>query len=471
MSRVLIISPDPIHQYMAGPGVRNWEIAHALSKYCDVTLAVPNVPPESSSVNVVGFDLKEGNIRPLAAKADVIILRGPVLHFHPYLRDLGIPIAVDLYIPDLLESLVWHASSELESWVPAYEEYLRVQLELLRAGDFFFCASEQQRDYWLGWLHAQKRLNPHTYRQDPTFRKLIDVVPFGLPSTPPQTTSSALRDVHPAIGPESKIVLWYGGIWDWLDPLTVIQAIAKLASTYPEIRLYFMGARSPNPATAAMSMLDRAIELSRSLGLYGRVVLFGNWVPYEERVNYLLEADVSVVAHMDHIETHFSFRTRVLDCIWAGLPLVITEGGEMARIVRSFNLGLTVPPQDVEAMAQAIEKILYRRGGKSAFKKNFDTIRTSLAWDKVIRPLVDFCLHPKIAPDKGQYLTEIERISRDKDNLIETQAQEIIRLQEIVQTQMQEIIRLQEFEATLIRYHRMFPFRFYFWLKRWFGRI
>lgn len=452
-----MVSPDPVDQYMAGPGVRSWELAHALSRYCNVTLVVPNKPLSSPNVNVVAFNLREGDLRLLASEADVIVLRGSILHFHPYLRDLGVPLAIDLYIPNLLEALVWHASDDLTDWVPVYEENLRVQLELLRAGDFFFCASEQQRDYWLGWLHAQKRLNPHTYQQDPTFRKLIDVVPFGLPSTPARALFPALRGTHPEIGPESKIILWPGGIWDWLDPLTVIRAVAKLATTHPEIKLYFMGTKPPNPAIAAMSMPSRAVELSRELGLYGRVVFFGDWVPYDERAGYLLEADLAVVAHTDHIETRFSFRTRVLDCVWAGLPLIITEGDAMAQMVRSHGIGLTVPPQDVEAMAAAIEEILYHRGGKSAFATAFEALRPSLTWEEVVKPLAAFCLHPEIAPDKGRYLTEAERIGRDKDRLIEAQAR--------------EIARLQEFEQTLIRYHRLLPFRIYFWLKQMLRRI
>ena len=177
----------------------------------------------------------------------------------------------------------------------------------------------------------------------------------------------------------------------------------------------------------------------------------------DRRVGYLLDADLAVVAHADHIETRFSFRTRVLDCIWAGLPLVITEGDAMARMVRCHGIGLTVPPQDIEAMAAAIEEVLYHRGGKSAFAAAFDALRPTLTWEEAVKPLAAFCLHPQPAPDKGRYLTEVERIGRDKDRLIESQAKEIARLQEV--------------ERTLIRYHRLLPFRVYFWLKRMVGKV
>ena len=41
MARVLIISTDIVGPAMAGPGIRAWELARALSAECTVTLAAP----------------------------------------------------------------------------------------------------------------------------------------------------------------------------------------------------------------------------------------------------------------------------------------------------------------------------------------------------------------------------------------------------------------------------------------------
>jgi glycosyltransferase involved in cell wall biosynthesis len=331
---------------------------------------------------------------------------------------MGIPIAMDLFNPYLLENLVMYSGGEFEQWIPAYEEYLRVQLEMLRFGDFFTCATERQRDYWLGWLHAQKRLNPHTYRSDPSFRKLIDVMPSGLQGGAPNLRQPVLKGVLPGIAPGDQLLLWSGGIWDWLDPLTPIRAMALLAPRRPDLKLYFMGTRHPNPVVPQMSMVDRAIALSQELGLYQKSVFFGSWVPYQERENYLAEADLAVLAHLGHIETHFSFRTRLLDCIWAGLPMVVTAGDAMADWVKGQNLGFVVPQGDSEAMATAIESLL---GGdrRQAYAAAFDQVRERLRWQKVVAPLLQFCQSPQKAPDTGLYLTETERISRGKDAYIE----------------------------------------------------
>ena len=78
------------------------------------------------------------------------------------------------------------------------------------------------------------------------------------------------------------------------------------------------------------------------------------WVEYEDRQNYLLEADVGVSTHFDHVETEFSFRTRILDYLWAGLPVVATGGDSFADLIEDRGLGVTVPPEDVDALEAAL---------------------------------------------------------------------------------------------------------------------
>ena len=501
MTQVLFISGDIVDENMGGVGVRNWELAHALAPHVQVTLAVPGETKlTSSSVRLYPYDLQHGDLRPIARQAQVIVLHGFALHFHPYLRTMDIPLAVDLYVPNLLESLVWHDSDDWGQWIPAYEEYLRVQLELLRAGDFFFCASERQRDYWLGWLHAQKRINPHTYRHDPALRKLIDVILFGLPANSLNITRRVLKGVHPGIGASDRLILWSGGLWDWLDPLTLIRAVAQLKPRFSDLKLYFMGTRHPNPVVTGMAMPERAIRLSQELGLYQNTVFFGDWVPYEERDNYLAEADLAVVSHPGHIETHFSFRTRVVDCIWAGIPIITTSGDAMADWVKQDNLGLTVPPGDVGAMAQAIATVLIS-GGRTAYAAVFQRLQATLRWPVVVRPLADFCLSAAKSPDAGLYRTDAERMEQAKDAfLAKVVSEKDAFLDQVVHEKdafldqvvhekdvfLDQVIRekdaffeqalqakdnrIQEQEMLIEHYRQLFPMRVYRGLKRLIGK-
>ena len=57
------------------------------------------------------------------------------------------------------------------------------------------------------------------------------------------------------------------------------------------------------------------------------------------RQNYFLESDVGIITHPQHIETRFSFRTRILDYLWAGLPVISTQGDILSALVEKKETG------------------------------------------------------------------------------------------------------------------------------------
>ena len=394
---LLMLSHDVVGVQMAGPGVRYWELAHVLARHLPVTLAVPAgpPPPPSATVRTVAYSLQDrAAVERLADEHAALFLSGAALYHFPALGQLDRPMAVDLYIPSILENLETHGARPLDERSAIHAADLGLLNQLLRAGDFFVCASERQRDLWLGALLANNRVNPGTYAGDVTLRKLIDVVPFGLPSMPPVHSRPVLKGVYPGIGAEDRVILWGGGIWEWLDPITLIEAVARLAGAGQPVRLFFLGVRHPNPAVPEMARVRLARERSQELGILNSHVFFNDWVPYEERQNYLLEADVGVSLHIDQVETRFSFRTRVLDYIWAGLPMVLAAGDSMSDMVQEHGLGILVPPRDVEALAQALQAILSQPDPRGAYGPSFDALRPLLTWDRLAAPLLAFALEP-----------------------------------------------------------------------------
>jgi glycosyltransferase involved in cell wall biosynthesis len=272
--------------------------------------------------------------------------------------------------------------------------------EQLSRGDFFLCASEKQRDFWLGQLTAVGRINPATYDQHENLQSLIAIAPFGIDEDPPVHTTKVLRDVVPGIGADDKVILWGGGVYNWFDPLTLLHAVDKLRHRLPEVRLFFMGMSHPNPLVPAMQMAYRARALADDLDLVGTHVFFNEgWVDYEERHNFLLESDVGVSTHLDHVETAFSFRTRILDYLWASLPVVASDGDGFADVIRWRNLGLVVPPGDVDALVEALYSLLADDERRAMHRAAIAEFVPEMRWSKVLAPLHEFCRHPTRAAD------------------------------------------------------------------------
>ncbi len=398
----MLISNDVIGERMAGPGIRSWEFAKALSGDFQVSLAVPNEDhPAGIGFAVCSYSRNEGRLRELASAADVIVFQGFILHRYPFLAELGVPLVVDIYDPFVLENMRIHSQETMLERERVHGSDLAVLNSQLWAGDFFLCASEKQRDFWLGMLVALNRVNPYTYDDDETLRTLIDVVPFGLPSTPPEHTRQVLKGVYKTIGKDDKVILWGGGIWDWFDPCSLIEAMASIVAHRQDVKLFFMGIRHPNPLIPQMEATTRAIQLSKDLGLYDKFVFFNEWVPYEERQNYLLEADVGVSLHLDHLETRFSFRTRLLDYIWAGLPIVTTRGDSVSELVEQHRLGRVVDYGDVRQVTDALLELLDTPNLRGVYRPGFEEVREQFTWERAVEPLARFCAHPRLAPDKA----------------------------------------------------------------------
>jgi len=385
---------------MAGPGIRCFEFAHQLSAAGHtVTLTSPrpsDLPPQA-------FQLTVGTVPTLlrlAREHDVVITQGTALERYPFLREGGARIVVDLYDPFPLALLEQFSAETLPHRLLTHQGVLGTANAQLRHGDFFLCASEQQRDFWLGSLTALNRVNPHTHGADRTMRQLIDVVPFGIPDVPPAPDGPAARGVIPGIEPGDVLLLWGGGIYNWFDPLTLVRAVAAASRSQPRLRLLFLSTTHPNPDVPSMWMEGQTRQLADELGLTGRHVFFNeSWVPYEERARWLCEADAGVSTHFDHVETRFSFRTRILDYLWAGLPILCTRGDVLADAVERHQLGLTVPPEDVPATTTALERMVANAVDRRAWGEEVRAYARRLTWSSAVGPLLAYCERPWPAAD------------------------------------------------------------------------
>lgn len=405
---IALITNDIIGERMAGPGIRYWEFARFLGQHLPVKLIVPpfismdhtpsSVDFPASSIHVCN---RPEDLSKLAESCDVIVTLGVILYFYPFLADLGKPLVLDMYNPFLLEDLQRMATEDASKQLNSHESFWEAMRLQCLAGDFFICAGEKQRDYWLGVLSAMGRVNPFTYRHDSTLRHLIDVVPFGLPSEPPRHTGLVLKGVYKTIAPTDKVILWGGGIWNWFDASTLLRAMDLVREQRTDLKLFFMGVNRPNQDMAAIKAAEQAITLAQELDLYDRFVFFNDWIPYDERQNYLLEADLGVSLHLGYLETRFAFRTRLLDYLWAGLPIITTSGDVLSETLAAQQLAHLVAPGDVAGVAQTILTLLDNPTLRTDQAVHFQQVATQYRWNVAAQPLLEFCANPYLAPDKG----------------------------------------------------------------------
>ena len=398
MTRVLVVSAEPVGAVMAGPAIRALELARVLASHCEVTLAAPppsdpgDAPVRLLEAALGDFDLLLGALR----EHDVVVAQELPPQLLRYVDRLPVRYVADLYNPLMIEVL------EAMGGEPG-SAARKVQLSMLAqcaVADFVICASEKQRDLWIGGMALSGLVDREDYDRDPTYRDFVDVVPFGLPAEPPRRGEPVLKGVWPGIGERDQVLLWAGGIWRWLDALTPIRAVERLAAEGRPVHLVFLGTGRPSlDQDRIPTSADEAMRFARSRGLEGRCVHFNpGWVPYEERASYLLEADVGVSAHHDHLETRFSFRTRILDHLWAGLPSVVSSGDSIGDLVESRGLGRAVPAGDDEAFAAACAALLDDEELRRSTVERIGAAAEEFRWREAARPLVRFCTEHRSRP-------------------------------------------------------------------------
>jgi len=400
---LLIISSEVISKEMAGPAIRVWNFAKVLSEHMNVILAVPNeadLPEQEFKILKYSGD---SELRHIIEGADIVLSGGTSFSKYRSIRQSGKYLIIDIYDPYNLAILAEYQDESIEKRMEVYGSTHSSLNDQLYNGDFFVCASDRQRDFWLGMLAALNRVNPYSYDQDPTLKKMIDVVPFGIPCNKPSHNRQVLKGKIDGIREDDFVIIWGGGIYNWFDPLTLIRAMAKVSEDRDDIKLFFMGVKHPNPRVRELQLAGETVDLAKKLNVYNKSVFFNfGWVEYESRQNYLLESDAGIITHPEHIETRFSFRTRILDYLWAGLPIISTKGDSLSELVEKKALGVTVRSENVDDIVKAVVRLADDREFYRRCAGNIEDAAKEYTWEKVCQPLVNFCRDPAFSAVKDK---------------------------------------------------------------------
>lgn len=408
MTRVLFVCGEPVGARMAGPGIRCLELARTVARAgCEVTLAGPESSLEEPAIKLLDAAPEDYERLLAAARAhDVVVAERLPPHLLHTLSGLETRYVADLYNPIVVETAERNRGRSRRSQRRRHAVVTAHAVANLACADFVVCASERQRDLWLGMLSGNGLLDPAIVDADPSLRSLIDVVPSGLPDHPPPPAGPHLRAL-PEVGADDRILVWGGGIWPWLDALTPIRAIERLEGHSPAIHLHFPAVDRPQELSEVeMAAAREAVAYAERHGLLGRLVHVGTgWIPYERRADYLLEADIGISTHHDHLEARYAFRSRILDYLWAGLPVVATGGDVLAELVQREGAGRAVAPSDDEGFATACAALLDDADALAASRAAVGRLAAAHRWSAVAGPLVDYCLgfqaRPRPAKPRG----------------------------------------------------------------------
>lgn len=406
--KIALLSSEPLGERVAGIGLRYLELARRLPAHgIDVVVVSPAEPTDVPLPDGTARRFAAGRLAEIVSDCAGAVAQGQLAN-DLLLECPDLPVAIDLYDPWLIENL--HYASEL-GFGPYRNDHATWVLQLSR-GDLFLCSSEEQRLYYTGFLTALGRVNPRRLEIDPDLDGLIAAVPFGVPAELP-----AHRPVLPPRDDPRERRILFGALYDWYDPWVLLDALELLdAGPRPrqvegqvedegEVPWALLFVRHPNPDGTPQRLLREVEARCRARGWWGSRVRTIDWVPQDRRYDLLRDVDVLAAPHRPSLETRLAMRTRFLDALAAGCPVVTSEGGTLSRLLAEHDAGWVAPPDDPRALAVALAQALGEAGeeARTRYAAGAAALADRFTWDRVLVPLVAFCRDPKIDPTKADF--------------------------------------------------------------------
>jgi len=126
-----------------------------------------------------------------------------------------------------------------------------------------------------------------------------------------------------------------------------LKAMARVIHQIPSLKVQIIGDAPPKK----QPYKDELVLLAKRLGILGNVEFMGNRQDIPQLLN---KADCLVLSTV----TQEAFGRVIIEAQAAGVPVVATKVGGVTEIIEHEKTGLLVMPKDIEAMSNAVLRIL-----------------------------------------------------------------------------------------------------------------
>ncbi len=285
-----------------------------------------------------------------------------------------------------------HLSGEKEN-EPRLEMLRMLALEnsLLSRGDIFSAPSERQTHAIMGELYLLGRLDGASKSRVPV-----------------RAISHCAVDAPLSTGPAGGFsIISTGSFNSWFDGNTLFDGLEYAMSRNREISFTATGGSVPFAEEQYRSFLQR-ISGSRFKSQFR----IAGWVSKKELDQIQKTASAAVYADIPCGETLLGARTRVLDWVSRGIPVVCTKGAEISQVISDFGMGISVAGEDPEALGEAFLKLASEPDTVEEIKRSQESWRNGAgSMDSVFKPLIEWCSNPVILPRTQLCKATVPRVS------------------------------------------------------------
>lgn len=186
-------------------------------------------------------------------------------------------------------------------------------------------------------------------------RRKINIVPPGVDVAHFHPMQRSLAKAHIGIPDDRKMLLFVGRIERLKGIETLLRAMRLISEQSPEIArktvVTIIGG-DPTTVDSADSEMGRMQALRHELGLHNLVTFAG--AQDQDQLRYYYNAAEALIMPSDYE----SFGMVALEAMACGTPVIASEVGGLAYLIRNGETGFHVPVREPAALAERIQSLL-----------------------------------------------------------------------------------------------------------------
>jgi len=167
---------------------------------------------------------------------------------------------------------------------------------------------------------------------------------------------------------EENTILFFGNVVERKGPDTLIEAVPLIRERVPDIKVVFAGSGSFDDQSQAI--ID---EYNENFEIHDRFIPNEEVGKFHARCQLIAFPHKRLVGTSGTLTVAYSFEK----------PVVSSNVGSFTDFVAEPGCGITVPPDDPEALANAIITVLRNPNLYEAMAENTKRIREELSWEKI----------------------------------------------------------------------------------------
>lgn len=287
----------------------------------------------------------------------------------------GIPIVQMFHTLGQMKTRIANAGTDIPPTTlipPPADQRVEVENQVMAKADRLVAAT-----------HAERVQMLMLYRAD---RRRIDIVPPGVDLTRFQPVSQWLAKKHLHLKPTQKLLVWAGRIEPLKGIDNILYALALLKKATPDLAsqtsLYIVGG-NPQANTPDNEEIHRLQSLVRRLEIE-QMVCFAGAKPQDELYYYFNAAEAVLVP-----SDYESFGMVALEAMACGTPVIASEVGGLAFLVKDGETGYHVPTRDPATLAERIYQITSNPKKRALMGRAAQQRAKEYSWERIADRLIE----------------------------------------------------------------------------------